>query len=195
MSSEKLDTLEAAVRATLEDPDLTRMGDALVLRIAPEQVVETLTRLRDGAQTDFKQMIDLTGVHYPQREKPFEVVYQLLSVHKNHRLRVKVAVGEEETMPTVTGIWSCANWFERETYEMFGVLFTGHPDLRRLLTDYDFEGYPLRKDFPLTGEYELFYDEKLRRVVRKPNELSREKLTRENRLYYQPDPSGSGAGQ
>jgi len=98
-------------------------------------------------------------------------------------------------MPSVTGIWSCANWFERETYEMFGVLFTGHPDLRRLLTDYDFEGYPLRKDFPLVGEYELFYDEKLKRVVRKPNQLTHENKTRENRLYYQPDPSGSGAGQ
>lgn len=152
------------------------LSDALVVRLTPDQVVYTLTQLRDDPELDFKLMIDLTAVHYPDRGRgqEFDVVYQLLSVYRNHRLRIKVALAEGEIMPSVVSVWSCANWYEREVYDMFGILFRGHPDLRRLLNDYDFEGYPLRKDFPLAGRVEVRYDNDLRRVVKYPARLDRE---------------------
>ncbi|MEO5334176.1 MAG: NADH-quinone oxidoreductase subunit C [Magnetococcus sp. YQC-5] len=133
-----------------------------------------MTRLRDDPELDFKQMIDLAGVHYPDQDPPFMVVYQLLSVHKNHRLRIKVKTGEGSLIPSVIQIWSCADWYEREAYDMFGILFTGHPDLRRILNDYDFEGHPLRKDFPVVGQFEVRYDETKERLVREPVRLERE---------------------
>ncbi|MEL7487620.1 MAG: NADH-quinone oxidoreductase subunit C, partial [Pseudomonadota bacterium] len=117
---------------------------------------------------------DLCGVDYPERGQRFDVVYHLLSMHNNTRIRVKVVVGEEETVPSVIDVYPCANWFERETFDMYGIVFTGHPDLRRLLTDYGFEGYPLRKDFPLTGYQEVRYDDQEKRVVYEPVSLVQE---------------------
>ena len=184
MTQEKLDRLEQLIADRLPELARERLADALIVRVTPETLLATMTRLRDDPELNFTQMIDLTGIHYPQREKPLEVVYQLLSVHKNHRLRVKLAVDEQTPVPSVIGIWWCADWFERETYEMFGILFSGHPDLRRLLTDYDFEGYPLRKDFPLSGLTEVRYDPAQRRVIRQSLQM-----VHPNREPYQANPS------
>lgn len=188
MTPERLDKLEELVRARFPEAELSRAGDALVLRLAPDQLVATMTRLRDDPELDFKLMIDLTAVHYPERAPQFDVVYQLLSVYRNHRLRVKVGLAEGEPIESVIPVWSCANWYEREMYEMFGILVRNHPDLRRLLTDYDFDGFPLRKDFPLNGNYEMLWDAEERRVVRVPVDLNRPD-TRPDRRFYNRDES------
>jgi NADH-quinone oxidoreductase subunit C len=146
----------------------------LTLSATPDTVIGLLTFLRDDAQCKFSQLIDLCGADYPSREKRFDVVYHLLSLHKNHRIRVKVQAGENEAVPTASTVWPSANWFEREAFDMYGIQFSGHPDLRRLLTDYGFVGYPLRKDFPLTGFVEVRYDEELKRVVNEPVKLTQE---------------------
>ncbi|MBF0183659.1 MAG: NADH-quinone oxidoreductase subunit C [Magnetococcales bacterium] len=181
---EKLDHLEQLLSDRLPHLQRERLADAVVVWVTPENLVETMTRLRDDPDLDFKQMIDLAGVHYPEREKPFVIVYQLLSVHKNHRLRVKMAIDEQTPVPSVIPVWWCADWYEREAYEMFGILFAGHPDLRRLLTDYDFEGFPLRKDFPLSGLSEVRYDPAQKRVIRQPLQM-----VHPNREPYQVNPS------
>lgn len=186
--SDKLARLEELMRGKFPAADLSRAGDTLVLRIAPAEVVAMMTRLRDDAELDFKMMIDLTAVHYPNRDPQFDVVYHLLSVYQNHRLRVKVGLPEGEPIDSVIPVWGCANWYEREMYEMFGILVRNHPDLRRLLTDYDFDGFPLRKDFPLSGHHEMLYDPELQRVVRVPKDLTRAD-TRPERRYYNRDES------
>ncbi|WP_313008556.1 NADH-quinone oxidoreductase subunit C [Brevundimonas vesicularis] len=141
--------------------------------VAPrERIVEVLTTLRD--QFGFQQLLDLCGVDYPDRKERFEVVYHLLSMTRNARLRVKVSTDETQPVPSVISAYPAANWFEREAYDMYGMLFSGHPDMRRLLTDYGFEGHPLRKDFPMTGYVEVRYDEEQRRVVYEPVKLTQE---------------------
>ena len=141
--------------------------------VAPrERIVEVLTALRD--QFGFQQLLDLCGVDYPDRKERFEVVYHLLSMTRNARLRVKVSTDETQPVPSVISAYPAANWFEREAYDMYGMLFSGHPDMRRLLTDYGFEGHPLRKDFPMTGYVEVRYDEEQRRVVYEPVTLTQE---------------------
>ena len=139
-----------------------------------DRIVHILTFLRDDPLAKFLVLIDLTAVDYPAREKRFDVVYHLLSMHNNTRIRVKAELGEEETIPSIIGVYPCADWFEREAFDMYGVVFTGHPDLRRILTDYGFEGYPLRKDFPLTGHLEVRYDDEQKRVVYEPVKLVQE---------------------
>ncbi|MFI4934307.1 MAG: NADH-quinone oxidoreductase subunit C [Caulobacterales bacterium] len=131
-------------------------------------IVQVLTFLRDDNDLQFQQLIDVCGADYPQRAQRFDVVYHLLSLTKNRRVRVKVETDEDTPVPTVTGVYPAANWFERETFDMYGVFFEGHPDLRRLLTDYGFHGHPLRKDFPMTGYVEVRYDDELKRVVYEP---------------------------
>lgn len=141
--------------------------------VAPrERIVEVLTTLRD--KFGFQQLLDLCGVDYPDRKERFEVVYHLLSMTRNARLRVKVSTDETQPVPSVISAYPAANWFEREAYDMYGMLFSGHPDMRRLLTDYGFEGHPLRKDFPMTGYVEVRYDEEQRRVVYEPVKLTQE---------------------
>jgi NADH-quinone oxidoreductase subunit C len=141
--------------------------------VAPrKRIVEVLTALRD--QFGFQQLIDLCGADYPDRRERFEVVYHLLSMTKNARLRVKVSTDETQPVPSVISAYPAANWFEREAYDMYGMLFSSHPDMRRLLTDYGFEGHPLRKDFPMTGYVEVRYDEEQRRVVYEPVKLTQE---------------------
>jgi NADH-quinone oxidoreductase subunit C len=146
----------------------------LTVVVIRTQIVKFLTYLRDDASLQFKQLIDLCGVDYPGREERFEVVYHLLSLKYNHRIRVKVTTDENTPVPTVTNIYSVADWFEREAFDLFGITFDGHPDLRRLLTDYGFQGFPLRKDFPLTGFVEPRYDDELKRVVYHKVELPQE---------------------
>jgi NADH-quinone oxidoreductase subunit C len=146
----------------------------LTITVAIEDIVAVLTRLRDSMQTRFVSFIDISGADYPARDKRFDVVYHLLSPTLNQRLRVKLMTDEETPVPSVTGVYPGANWFEREAYDLYGILFTGHPDLRRLLTDYGFEGHPLRKDFPLTGFVEVRYDDEAKRVVNEPVSLRQE---------------------
>jgi NADH-quinone oxidoreductase subunit C len=138
----------------------------LTLTGPAHRIVHALTKLRD--QFGFQQMIDLTGVDYPDRPLRFDVVYHLLSLTKNQRVRLKVQTDEDTAVPSVTGVYPCADWYERECFDMYGVFFDGHPDLRRILTDYGFHGHPLRKDFPMTGYVELRYDDELKRVVYEP---------------------------
>jgi NADH-quinone oxidoreductase subunit C len=137
-------------------------------------IVPFLTFLRDDAACDFKQLVDVCGADYPDRPERFEVVYNLLSLKRNTRIRVKVTTDENNPVESVSGVFSSAIWPERETYDFFGIYFNNHPDLRRILTDYGFEGHPLRKDFPLTGFVELRYDEELRRVVYEPVKLTQD---------------------
>jgi NADH-quinone oxidoreductase subunit C len=146
----------------------------LILWAERPAIVRVLTFLRDDPRMLFKQLVDLCGVDYPDRGERFEVVYNLLSLRHNRRIRVKLATDENEPVPSVTGVFNSADWYERETWDLFGVYFSDHPDLRRLLTDYGFEGHPLRKDFPLTGYVELRYDEDQKRVVYEPVKLKQE---------------------
>jgi NADH-quinone oxidoreductase subunit C len=146
----------------------------LVLRVKRNAIVRCLGFLRDDPKCLFKVMIDLCGVDYPDRPERFEVVYHLLSLKLNHRIRVKLATDEETPVPSITGLYSAAGWFEREAWDLFGIYFADNPDLRRLLTDYGFEGHPLRKDFPLTGYVEVRYDEDQKRVVYEPVKLKQE---------------------
>lgn len=130
--------------------------------------------LRDDASCRFSSLVDITAVDHPERAQRFDVVYHFLSMYRNQRIRVKVAVREDEMVPSLVDLHPSANWFEREVFDMFGILFSGHPDLRRILTDYGFRGYPLRKDFPTTGYTEVRYDEALKRVVYEPVKLVQE---------------------
>ncbi|PWN98499.1 F420H2 dehydrogenase [Tilletiopsis washingtonensis] len=146
--------------------------DELTLYIAPSAVEPVLLFLRDHAQTQFKACMDISGADYPTRSQRFEVVYHLLSVRYNARIRVKTYADEVTPVPSATGIFRSADWYEREIWDMYGVFFVGHPDLRRILTDYGFEGHPLRKDFPLSGYSEVRYDEEKKRVVHEPLQLA-----------------------
>lgn len=146
----------------------------LTLNTTPENVIALLTFLRDDVQCGFVNIIDICGVDWPQREKRFDVVYHLLSPRQNLRVRVKLQVAEDEGVPSSTPVYMGAEWFEREAWDMYGIPFEGHKDLRRILTDYGFEGHPLRKDFPVTGFVEVRYDDVLKRVLYEPVELKQE---------------------
>jgi NADH-quinone oxidoreductase subunit C len=150
---------------TIEFDELTLTGPA-------GRVVDALTQLRDHPEWRFNQMVLLSGAHYPQREQPFEVIYQLLSHVKNHRVRLKVSTDEDTPIPSVTSVHPCADWYEREAFDMYGIFFEGHPDLRRILTDYGFHGHPLRKDFPMSGYVEVRYDDEAKRVVYEPVKMT-----------------------
>ena len=143
----------------------------ITLTVRRESIVDALRSLRDTPGLEYQQLMEIAGVDYPDRAERFEVVYQLLSLTKNRRLRVKVSTDEAAPVPSVTGLWPVAGWLEREVFDMYGVLFAGNPDLRRILTDYGFQGYPQRKDFPLTGHVELRYSEAEKRVIYEPVEL------------------------
>jgi NADH-quinone oxidoreductase subunit C len=170
--------------AELKEHATAHLGDALVeatlahgelnITVACNRIADTLKFLRDDPMCRFIQLVDLCGVDYPERRKRFEVVYHLLSLHNNIRVRVKVGLSENDSCPSVIGVYPCADWFEREAFDMYGIVFDGHPDLRRLLTDYGFEGHPLRKDFPLTGYTEVRWDDEQRRVIYEPVDLQQE---------------------
>ena len=142
--------------------------------VAPASLTEFVEFLKTDATCKFSSLVDITAVDYPGRAKRFDVVYHLLSMYQNHRIRLRVSIREEDMVPSITGTHPSANWFEREVFDMFGILFSGHPDLRRILTDYGFRGYPLRKDFPTTGYTEVRYDEVEKRVVYEPVSLVQE---------------------
>jgi NADH/F420H2 dehydrogenase subunit C len=160
---------------TMSEKDLeTLKSGEVCLYTKPDHLCSVLTFLRDHSQARFRLMVDIAGVDYPERAERFEVVYILLSPKYNARMKVKVSVDEYTSVPSVTSIFRAAGWFEREVWDMYGVYFTGHEDLRRILTDYGFEGHPLRKDFPLTGYTEVRYDDSEKRVVSESVEVSQE---------------------
>jgi len=173
---ESLQELGDHIAASLPDA-VTRTTVALhelMIEVDVAQVVKVLTFLRDDDNCQFHVLVDVCGVDYPERSKRFDVVYNLLSLTHNQRVRVKLRTDEDTLVPSVSGVFATAGWFEREAWDMYGILFAGHPDLRRLLTDYGFDGYPLRKDFPLTGFVEVRYDEAEKRVVYEPVKLTQE---------------------
>ncbi len=148
--------------------------DELTITVPAANILETLTKLRDDPACQFEVLIDICGVDYPQRKNRFDVVYHLLSARKNQRIRIKVETDDVTPVPSAIPVFPGANWYEREAYDMYGILFSGHPDLRRLLTDYGFEGYPLRKDFPLSGYKEVRYDDESKRVIYEPVKLTQD---------------------
>ena len=150
------------------------INNELILHTDPNSITILLTFLRDHSNCQYKQLVDICGVDYPDRQNRFEVVYNLLSIKYNARIRVKTFVDELTPVPSITHVFSSANWFERETWDLYGIFFSNHPDLRRILTDYGFEGFPMRKDFPLTGYVELRYDDEQKRVVTENLEMTQE---------------------
>jgi NADH-quinone oxidoreductase subunit C len=148
--------------------------DELTIVVNAGAIARVLAFLRDDDQCDFKCLVDLCGVDWPERDQRFEVVYNLLSVRQNQRIRVKLWTDDQTPVPTATGVFPSAGWYEREAWDLFGIYFADHPDLRRLLTDYGFEGHPLRKDFPLTGHVEVRYDDEQKRVVYEPVRLTQD---------------------
>ena len=166
--------IAAAAGGAVTELQLARGGAELVLRAQRDSLIPLMLLLRDDPRFAFEQCMELCGVDWPERAERFEVVYNLLSLSHNHRVRVIVTTDGVASVPSVVGIWPSATWFERETWDMYGVVFEGQPDLRRILTDYGFEGHPLRKDFPLTGFVELRYDEELKRVAYGPVKLTQE---------------------
>ncbi len=170
--AELADHVVSALEDTVESHAIAHRE--LALTVSAGDIVRVLKFLRDDNTCQFQTLIDITAVDYPARARRFDVVYHLLSMTRNQRIRVKLEADEEMLVPSVVSVYPVANWQEREVYDMYGVLFAGHPDLRRLLTDYGFEGYPLRKDFPLTGYYEVRYDDEQRKVVYEPVKLMQE---------------------
>ena len=148
--------------------------DELTLTASRDGIVKVLTTLRDDPRCLFQVLIDICGVDWPARPERFDVVYHLLSPRLNQRIRIKVTTDEDTPVPSTIGVFPAANWFEREAYDMYGILFSGHPDLRRMLTDYGFRGHPLRKDFPLTGHVQVRYDDERKKVVYEPVKLTQE---------------------
>src|SRR5512137_1187778 len=166
---------ELATHIELKRPDCVVSWDVahgeLTMTVTLSSLESFVEFLRDDSNAKFSTLVDITAVDRPEREARFDVVYHFLSMYRNHRIRVKVAVREDEMVPSLVDVHPSANWFEREVFDMFGILFSGHPDLRRILTDYGFRGYPLRKDFPTTGYTEVRYDEAQKRVVYEPVKL------------------------
>jgi NADH-quinone oxidoreductase subunit C len=166
------DHIASSLGATVVDRAIA--FDELTIVVRREEIVQVVTFLRDDPQCRFVCFIDLCGADYPAREERFDVVYHFLAPHHNRRIRVKVMTDEATPVPSLVGLFPAANWYEREAYDLYGILFSGHPDLRRILTDYGFEGHPLRKDFPMTGYVEVRYDDGQGRVVYEPVKLSQE---------------------
>ena len=176
MPDESLLDLAEYISEKLEDAVLSHefIRDELVIHTKMEDIVHVLQFLRDARECEFTTLCDICGVDYYARPLRFEIVYSLLSMRQNNRARVKICVNEGQIVPSVTDLFSSALWYEREIWDMFGVPFSGNPDLRRILTDYGFKGYPLRKDFPLSGHVELRYDEEQQRVVYEPVKLTQD---------------------
>jgi NADH-quinone oxidoreductase subunit C len=174
--SDALNELGAYIEAKRKDCvlawDVTH-GE-LNLDVTPSNISGLIDFLKSDATCQFSSLVDITAVDYPGRAKRFDVVYHLLSMYQNHRVRLRVSVRQDQMVPSIINVHPSANWFEREVFDMFGILFSGHPDLRRILTDYGFRGYPLRKDFPTTGYTEVRYDEAQKRVVYEPVSLVQE---------------------
>ena len=174
--SDPLQELGAYIEAKRPDCVLSTeiANDELTVHIAPSSLVSFSEFLKTDRNCRFSTLVDITAIDHPERADRFDVVYHYLSMYQNHRIRVKMAIRETETVPSLVDVYPACNWFEREIFDMFGILFSNHPDLRRILTDYGFRGYPLRKDFPTTGYIEVRYDDAQKRVVYEPVSLVQE---------------------
>lgn len=171
MNADALAALASEIAAAVPGAAQTLAFGEITLQVAPAEIVATLTALRDHPVLRFTTLIDICGADYPERAQRFDVVYHLLSMRRNARVRVKLQTGEMQPVPTTIGVYPASNWFEREAFDMYGILFSDHPDLRRMLTDYGFSGHPLRKDFPLTGYVEVRWDDEQKRIVYEPVKL------------------------
>ncbi len=176
MTSSSLDALKTHITDLLGDRQIESaiQHNELAVVVARETVASAIKSLRDDPACRFDMLVDICGADYPERDERFDVVYNLLSLPLNLRLRVKVRASDTTPVPSIVSLYPAANWFEREAYDLYGIMFSGHPDLRRLLTDYGFEGHPLRKDFPLSGYVEVRYDETQKRIVYEPVQLQQD---------------------
>ena len=169
-----LEALADHIRTGITPAESVIAFGELTIKVEAAQIVSVLTWLRDDPECRFRLLVDICGADYPNRPRRFDVVYHLLSIEKNRRIRIKVEADEAAAVPSAVPVFRAADWFEREAFDMYGILFSGHPDLRRILTDYGFEGFPLRKDFPLTGYVEVRWDELQKRVIYEPVKLVQE---------------------
>ena len=168
---------EKAIASIKENCDIIEANDhfgQLQVSVTPGSLVNLIDFVKNDESCQFRQLTDIAGVDYPERENRFDVIYHFLSFKWNVRLRIKTEINENDSLPSICSIFPAANWFEREAFDMYGIQFTDHPDLRRILTDYGFEGYPLRKDFPLTGNIEIRYDEMDKKIVHEPVKLQQD---------------------
>ena len=163
-----------AIKKNCNPIEISDDFNQLQISISTNQILDVVDFIKNDEACEFRQITDIAGVDFPDRQKRFEVIYHFLSFKHNSRLRIKIIIGEDESIPSITTIFPAANWFEREAFDMYGIQFKDHPDLRRILTDYGFEGYPLRKDFPLSGNVEIRYDEIDKKIIHEPVNLQQD---------------------
>ena len=163
-----------AIKKNCNPIEISDNFNQLQITIAADQILDVVDFIKNDEACEFRQITDIAGVDFPDRQKRFDVIYHFLSFKHNSRLRIKIIIGEDESIPSITSIFPAANWFEREAFDMYGIQFKDHPDLRRILTDYGFEGYPLRKDFPLSGNVEIRYDEIDKKIIHEPVNLQQD---------------------
>ena len=163
-----------AIKKNCNPIEISDDFNQLQISISADQILDVVDFIKNDDACEFRQITDIAGVDFPDRQKRFDVIYHFLSFKHNSRLRIKIIIGEDESIPSITSIFPAANWFEREAFDMYGIQFKDHPDLRRILTDYGFEGYPLRKDFPLSGNVEIRYDEIDKKIIHEPVNLQQD---------------------
>ena len=172
--SKSIEVAKEAIKKKRNPIDISDDFNQLQISISADQILDVVDFIKNDEACEFRQITDIAGVDFPDRQKRFDVIYHFLSFKHNSRLRIKIIIGEDESIPSITSIFPAANWFEREAFDMYGIQFKDHPDLRRILTDYGFEGYPLRKDFPLSGNVEIRYDEIDKKIIHEPVNLQQD---------------------
>ena len=172
--SKSIEVAKEAIKKKCKPIEISDDFNQLQISISTNQILDVVDFIKNDEACEFRQITDIAGVDFPDRQKRFEVIYHFLSFKHNSRLRIKIIIGEDESIPSITSIFPAANWFEREAFDMYGIQFKDHPDLRRILTDYGFEGYPLRKDFPLCGYVEIRYDEIDKKIIHEPVNLQQD---------------------
>ena len=172
--SKSIEVAKEAIKKKCNPIEISDDFNQLQISISTNQILDVVDFIKNDEACEFRQITDIAGVDFPDRQKRFEVIYHFLSFKHNSRLRIKIIIGEDDSIPSITSIFPAANWFEREAFDMYGIQFKDHPDLRRILTDYGFEGYPLRKDFPLSGNVEIRYDEIDKKIIHEPVNLQQD---------------------
>ena len=172
--SKSIEVAKEAIKKNCNPIEISDDFNQLQISISTNQILDVVDFIKNDEACEFRQITDIAGVDFPDRQKRFDVIYHFLSFKHNSRLRIKIIIGEDESIPSITTIFPAANWFEREAFDMYGIQFKDHPDLRRILTDYGFEGYPLRKDFPLSGNVEIRYDEIDKKIIHEPVNLQQD---------------------
>ena len=172
--SKSIEVAKEAIKKNCNPIEISDDFNQLQISISTNQILDVVDYIKNDEACEFRQITDIAGVDFPERKKRFDVIYHFLSFKHNSRLRIKIIIGEDDSIPSITSIFPAANWFEREAFDMYGIQFKDHPDLRRILTDYGFEGYPLRKDFPLSGNVEIRYDEIDKKIIHEPVNLQQD---------------------